>query len=38
MIHVAFALFVVTVTFSYLFTAQSSLVVADADREATIEG
>ncbi|MFD1565378.1 cytochrome c biogenesis protein CcsA [Haloarchaeobius amylolyticus] len=38
MIHVAFALLVVTVTFSYLFTAQSSLVVADADREATIEG
>ncbi len=37
MIHVGFALLVVTLAFSYLFTAQSSLVVADAQNEATLE-
>ncbi|MFW5918074.1 MAG: cytochrome c biogenesis protein CcsA, partial [Haloferacaceae archaeon] len=38
MIHVGFAILMVTVTLSYLFTAQSSVVVSGADQEATVEG
>ncbi|SIR65480.1 cytochrome c biogenesis protein CcsA [Natronorubrum thiooxidans] len=37
MVHIGFVILVVAVAFSYLFTAQSSVIIADAEQEAALD-